>query len=73
MKKNRNWRDAELRSAIADIDKGVPIRTAGRDHRIPATTLRRHLYGNTIQRRRGKIGVLTEKKEEELVDYLMKM
>jgi len=73
VKKNRNWTNVELRSAIVDVDKGVPIRIASRNHKISAILLRGHLYRSIIQRRRGKMGVLTEKDEEEVVEYLLKM
>jgi len=59
--------------AIADVDEGMSIREAGRSNGIPSSSLRGHLYGTTIHRKRSKVGVLTDAKEGELVEYLIKM
>jgi len=53
-----------LKSAIVDVDEGMPIRKAGRINGIPSSTLRGHVCGTTINKRRGKEGVFTEAKEE---------
>lgn len=73
LKKNGNWTSQQLRSAIADVDDGDTIRSAARDHGIPCSSLRGHVYGTTMQRRRGRKGVLTDAEEEKLVQYLLRM
>jgi len=70
---NGNWTTEQLQSAIVDVDEGMPIREAGRINGIPSSSLRGHLYGTTIYRKRGKEGVLTNAEDEELVDYLIEM
>jgi len=72
-KLNGNWNYDQLKSAIANVDEGMSIREAGRINGIPSSTLRGHVYGTTIYRKRGKKRVLTEAEEEGLVDYLIKM
>jgi len=59
VKKNGNWTNVDLVSAIANVDEGVLVRIVGRDHKISAIYIKRHLYGSIVQRRRGKMGVLT--------------
>jgi len=72
-RKNGNWSDQQLKSALVDFDDGVLIRQAARDNGIPASSLRGHIYGTIMQRRRGKLGMLTDAEEQELVEYLLKM
>jgi len=55
------------------MDEGMPVRTARREFGIPASTLRGHVYGTTLYRRRGRKGVLTSKEENDLVQYLINM
>jgi hypothetical protein len=55
------------------VEDEVPIRTAGRVYGIPTTSLRHHLFGRTLTRKRGRQGVLTIQEEAELKEYLLKM
>jgi len=62
-----------MKKALVAMDDGMPIRTAARDHCIPSSTLRGHVYGKALYRKRGRKGVLSDIEEQELVDYLLKM
>lgn len=73
MKKNGNWTAESLRRAISDIDEGVSIRAASRNHGIPASSLRDHLMGRTVGRHRGRPGVLSSEEEGLLVQWVSKM
>ena len=73
-KRNGNWTNAQLRRAMDAItDQGMKVRTAARTFGVPNTSLRDHLYGKTIGRRRGVKPTLQHDEEEKLVDYLFKM
>jgi hypothetical protein len=51
-------------------DHGMKVRTAARTFGIPPTSLRDHLYGKVVGRKRGSQTVLKEKEETKLVKYL---
>jgi len=72
-KKNKNWIDDQLKSAIADFNEGIPIRAIARKNGILTSTLKGHIYGTTLYRRRGKKGVLIDVEEAAIIDYLIKM
>lgn len=73
-KRNGNWTNAQLRRAMDAItDQGMKVRTAARTFGVPHTSLRDHLLGKTIGRRRGVKPTLENDEEEKLVDYLFKM
>ena len=57
----------------AITDEGMKIRTTSRAFGIPPTSLRDHLFGTVLGRRRGPKTVLTENEENKLVDYCFKM
>jgi len=67
---NKNWTTEQLKSAIDDVDKKMSIRTSCQNNGIPSSRIRGHVYRTTIQRKRGKVGVLIYQQEEELVGYL---
>ena len=67
------WSSALLQYAIEAVERGGRIRTIARHYGIPASSLRDHLYGRTVCRKRGRQGVLTNKEEEELENYLLEM
>jgi hypothetical protein len=50
------------------IDDGAPIKTVARLYGIPTTSLRHHVFGKTLSRKRGKSGVLSSEEENELVN-----
>jgi hypothetical protein len=62
-----------LDATLAAVDVGESIRSAGRCFGIPPTSLRDHIYGRSLERKRGRQGVLSNKEEAELVDYILKM
>jgi len=55
------------------IDDGAPIKTVARLYGIPTTSLRDHVFGKTLSRKRGKSGVLSSEEENELVNWIFKM
>ena len=73
IKKNGNWTDEQLRSALAAVDDGFPMRMAAIQNNIPYSSFRDWCFGRTRSRRRGKMSVLTPEEESELVQYLIKM
>ena len=40
---------------------------------IPPTSLRDHIYGHSLGRKRGRLGVLCKSEEAQLVEYILKM
>jgi len=49
------------------------LRITTRDNDIFAFNLRDQIYGTTKNRKRGKLGILNDKEDNDLVKYLMKM
>jgi hypothetical protein len=73
-KKTGNWTNATLKQAMdAVIDHGMKVRTAARSFGIPPTSLRDHLYGKVVRRKRGSQTMLKEEEEQKLLKYLFKM
>jgi hypothetical protein len=68
--KNGNWTDHQLRVAMAAIDRECPVKTAALDYDVPRSTLRSHVMGLTISRKRGRKPVLSTTEEEKLVNYI---
>ena len=73
MRKNSNWSDDQLHRARRAVDKGARISSAADFYRIPVSTLRSHVHGITLTRKRGKASVLTALEEGKLVAYLHEM
>jgi hypothetical protein len=72
--KKATWTNATLKQAMdAVTDHGMKVRTAARSFGIPPTSLRDHLYGKVVGRKRGSQTVLKEEEETKLVKYLFKM
>lgn len=67
------WSDDTLAAAIAAVDAGGKLRTVGRDFGIPASSLRDHVHGKILQRKKGRQGVLTAKEETDLVTWMLSM
>lgn len=61
---NDNWIEQQMREALATVDDGMAVRTAGRQYEIPSSILQSHVYGTTMYRRRGRKGTLTNVEEE---------
>ena len=55
------------------VDDGAPIKTLARFYGIPTTSLRDHITGKTINKKRGRSGVLSSEEENELVNWILKM
>jgi hypothetical protein len=72
-KRNGNWSDDQLQRAKWAVDKGARITSAADYYGIPRSTLRSHVHGITLGRKRGKSSVLTESEERKLVTYLHDM
>jgi hypothetical protein len=74
VKKTGNWTDATLKQAMDAItDQGMKVRAAARTFGIPTTSLRDHLYGKVMGRKRGTKTVLSHEEEGKLLDYCFKM
>ena len=67
------WTDSQLQAAIAAIDAGNRISTVARDFDIPASSLRDHINGRTLQRKKGRQGVLTVEEETALLHWILDM
>jgi hypothetical protein len=67
------WSDSALQAVLEAVDAGESIRSTSRCFGIPPTSLRDHIYGRSIGRKRGRQGVLTAAEELELVEYILKM
>jgi transposase-like protein len=72
--KTGNWTNATLKQAMdAVTNQGMKVRAAARTFGIPPTSLRDHLYGKVVGRKRGSKTMLKEEEEEKLLKYLFKM
>ena len=72
-KKNENWFDNQLQHAKCLVDKGARITSAVDYYGIPRSTLRLHIHGIILGRKRGKSSVLIKSEERKLVTYLHDM
>ena len=73
-KKTGNWTDAALKAAIdAVTDQGMKVRCTARTFGIPSTSLRDHLFGKVVGRKRGTKTTLSQEEEEKLIEYCFKM
>jgi hypothetical protein len=70
---NGNWSDAQLKAALSAVERGSPVQTAALDFDIPRTTLRNHVMGLSLTRKRGRKPVLSRTEEEKVVQYIMGM
>jgi hypothetical protein len=70
---NGNWSDAQLRSALSAVERGSPVQTAALDFYIPRSTLRNHVMGLSVSRKRGRKPVLSKVEEEKVVQYILGM
>jgi hypothetical protein len=68
--KTRNFSDHQLRAAMAAVDKGCPVQTAALDYDVPRSTVRSHVMGITLSRKRGRKPILSATEEEKGVQYL---
>ena len=67
------WTDSQLAAAVAAVDGGSKIATAARDAGIPQLSLKDHLYGRTLKRKKGRQGVLNAEEESTLVKWMLEM
>ena len=58
---------------MAAVDRGSKIAAAARDAGIPQSSLRDHLYGRTLKRKKGRQGVLHDQEESALVKWILEM
>lgn len=66
-----NWTDEQLAAAMAAIEAGTKVAIVSREFRISDSSLRDHLYGRTIQRKKGPHSVLTDNEESQLVKWML--
>ena len=67
------WTDNQLAVVVAAVDAGCGLATTARNMGIPATSLRDHIYGRTIKRKKGRQGVLSVEEESALVKWMLEM
>lgn len=72
-RKNGNWSTASLEAALRALDAGYKLREVARHFDIPPSSLSDHAYGKTVNRKRGREGVLRAEEEGLLVQYLLDM
>jgi len=58
---------------MAGVEEGSKIATIGRAFGIPASSLRDHIQRRTLQRKKGRQGVLTVQEEATLVQWMLHM
>jgi hypothetical protein len=71
--RNWNWSDGQLRAALSAVERGSPIQTAPLDFDIPRTTLRNHVMGLSLSRKKRRRPVLSKVEEEKVVQYILGM
>ena len=67
------WSNEQLAATVAAVDAGCQIASAAKAIGIPTTSLRDHLYGKTMKRKKGRQGVLTVEEETTLVKWMLEM
>jgi hypothetical protein len=72
-RRNGNWYDEQLSSAIAAFDSGMSMEKASEQFHIPYSSFREHCYGMRKSRRRGAKGVLLDDEDRQLVEWLISM
>jgi hypothetical protein len=72
-RRNGNWTDDELSSAIAAHDSGMSMKMASLQFGIPYNSFREHYYGVRKSRVREAKGVLSMEEEQQLSDWLFSM
>jgi hypothetical protein len=72
-RRNGNWTDDQLSSAIAAYDNGMSMKKASLQFGIPYSSFREHCYGVRKSRVKGARGVLSMEEEQQLFDWLFSM
>ena len=73
VKKTGNLTDAALKQAMdAVTDQGMKVRAASRTFGIPTSSLRDHLYGRVMGRKRGTKTMLSQKEEESYLIIVLR-
>jgi hypothetical protein len=72
-RKNGNWTNEQLSSAIAAHDSGMSMKKASETFNIPYSSFKEHCYGMRKSRVRGIKEVLTLEEEQQLSDSLLSM
>ena len=67
------WTNSQLREAMACVDGGMSMKKASDMYHIPYSTFREWCYGIRRTRKRGPAAVLSPSKEQQLVDYCIRM
>ena len=67
------WSDDQLQRAMQAVEGGMRIQTAADLYKIPASSLRDHLFGVTIGRKRGGKCVLTGEEEQLVVNWIVRL
>ncbi|KAJ8983067.1 hypothetical protein NQ317_007109 [Molorchus minor] len=71
------WTAEQLRNAITEISNGCSIRSAGKEHGIPESTIRKKLKLSEEERYQpmclGGVVTFTMRQEQELADHVIKL
>jgi hypothetical protein len=73
MRKNENWTNEQLSSAIAAHDNGMSMKKASEQFNISYSSFREHCYGVRKSRKMGVPGVLIAGEEQQLSQWLITM
>jgi hypothetical protein len=60
----------QLNTAMAVVERRYPIQMATLDNNVPRSTLKSHVMGLTLSRKRGRKPILLATEEEKLVQYI---
>ena len=71
--KNGAWSTAQLQRAKAAHERGMSLHAAATTFEIPKSSLRSHIVGKVLSRKRGAATVLSPAEEQQLVDYILAM
>ena len=71
--RTRTWSNEQLVAAVGVVDASCQIVSATKAIGILGTSLRDHLYGKTMKRKKGRQGVLIVEEETALVKWMLEM
>lgn len=67
-----NYSEDQMKDAIADVRRGVPIATAAKRFGVPRITLMYKVKGKTpVERKMGPVLILTNSEEDLLVEWII--
>ena len=65
------YSEADMEAAIEDVERGLPVATSAKKHKVPRITLLYKVRGKTPRKRKmGRDSYLSSENEELLVQWL---